>query len=112
MRVHFGIVLCCFAFWTEPAPAQWAPDATARIVVPFAAGGPGDILMRILAEHITGKTAQKIIVEIATYRRGQHHRHGGGPRDRRRTRDDIAARRKFISYQCQISKSSSCLTIL
>ncbi len=63
MRVHFGIVFCCFAFWTEPAPAQWAPDATVRIVVPFAAGGPGDILMRILAEHITGKTAQKIIVE-------------------------------------------------
>ncbi len=63
MRVHFGIVLCCFAFWTEPAPAQWAPDATVRIVVPFAAGGPGDILMRILAEHITSKTAQKIIVE-------------------------------------------------
>jgi len=64
MRVcRFGIVFCCFAFWTPSAPAQWAPDATVRIVVPFAAGGPGDILMRLLAEHITSKTKQTIIIE-------------------------------------------------
>jgi tripartite-type tricarboxylate transporter receptor subunit TctC len=44
--------------------AQWLPDTTVRIVVPFAAGGPGDIVMRLLAEQVMEKTKQKIVVEV------------------------------------------------
>src|SRR5262245_39923065 len=61
-----GRSLAAALLWTlavADAQAQWAPDKTVRIVVPFPAGGPGDILMRLLADQISDKTRQRIVIE-------------------------------------------------
>ena len=46
------------------APA-WAtyPDRPVTIVVPFAAGGPTDIISRIMAEHMSRTFGQQVLVE-------------------------------------------------
>ncbi len=39
------------------------PSRTVRLVVPFAAGGPTDVMARILAENVSGRLGQTMIVE-------------------------------------------------
>jgi tripartite-type tricarboxylate transporter receptor subunit TctC len=56
-----GIILLSLAVLSMPAEAQWPSEMTVRIVVPFAAGGIGDVLMRLLAQEVSGETKQKII---------------------------------------------------
>lgn len=48
-----------------PAPAQEDdfPGRTIEFIVPFAAGGNGDIVSRILAEGLTGELGQTVVVE-------------------------------------------------
>jgi tripartite-type tricarboxylate transporter receptor subunit TctC len=48
------------------ASAQNFPTRPITMVVPFAAGGPGDTRARILAEHMRGTLGQPIIVENVT----------------------------------------------
>ena len=48
---------------TVPAPAQNWPNRALTMVVPFAAGGPSDIVGRILALHLSGALKQEVIVE-------------------------------------------------
>jgi len=49
------------------APASHAqevfPSRTLRLVVPFAAGGPTDVMARILAENVSARLGQTMIVE-------------------------------------------------
>jgi len=52
-----------FALTAEPAFAQSLAGKTVKIVVPYAAGGTGDVLARVLAQAVTQKTGQAIIVE-------------------------------------------------
>jgi tripartite-type tricarboxylate transporter receptor subunit TctC len=56
----FGVSLAVIA---EPAVAQSLAGKTIRIVVPYAAGGTGDVVARVLAQAITQKTGQTIVVE-------------------------------------------------
>ncbi len=46
-----------------PAPAQDYPTRTVTLVVPFAAGGPTDVISRIVAEHMSRTIGQQIIIE-------------------------------------------------
>jgi tripartite-type tricarboxylate transporter receptor subunit TctC len=46
-----------------PASAQGLAGKTIRIIVPYAAGGTGDVVARVLAQAITQKTGQTIVVE-------------------------------------------------
>lgn len=48
------------------APPASAQDAPLRIVVPYAAGGPTDVLARVLAEHLERTLARPVVVENRT----------------------------------------------
>jgi tripartite-type tricarboxylate transporter receptor subunit TctC len=50
-------------FLTAPAAAQSYPDKPVRIIVPYAAGGITDILARALAQQLTDRWGQQVIVE-------------------------------------------------
>ena len=43
--------------------AQWPAHISVRIVVPFAAGGIGDVLMRLLAQEVSEKSDRTIWIE-------------------------------------------------
>jgi tripartite-type tricarboxylate transporter receptor subunit TctC len=49
-----------------PAQAQTYPTKPITIVVPFAAGGPSDAMMRILGERMKVALGETILVENTT----------------------------------------------
>jgi tripartite-type tricarboxylate transporter receptor subunit TctC len=51
------------AWMARPAAAQTFPSHVIRIVVPFPAGGPTDLLARQVAQRLTGVLGQSMIVE-------------------------------------------------
>ncbi len=46
-----------------PASAAGYPEHPVKIVVPFAAGGPTDVMARLLAEKLTTKLGQRFYIE-------------------------------------------------
>jgi tripartite-type tricarboxylate transporter receptor subunit TctC len=54
-----AIALVC---WALPAVAQDYPTRTVTMVVPFAAGGPGDIIGRIIADAMRHSLGQQVVV--------------------------------------------------
>ncbi len=48
---------------THESRAASFPSKTVRIVIPFSAGGAPDVLMRIIAPHLSEKWKQPVIVE-------------------------------------------------
>ena len=46
-----------------PASAAGYPERTVKIVVPFAAGGPTDVMARLIAQKLSDKLGQPFIVE-------------------------------------------------
>ena len=59
-----GSAACSLAAWTGQALAQSGP--LTKIIFPFAAGGGGDALCRLLAQHIGPLLDRNIIVENRT----------------------------------------------
>ena len=49
-----------------PALAQQYPQRAITMVVPFAAGGPTDVLARVLGAHMSQTLGQTIVVEDVT----------------------------------------------
>jgi tripartite-type tricarboxylate transporter receptor subunit TctC len=60
---RFAFTLCVLAALYETAFAQGFPARTIRIVVPFPAGGPTDILSRIVAQKMSEDFGQPVVVE-------------------------------------------------
>src|SRR5215468_3649551 len=56
--------LAALAAW--PAPAQTWPDRPVKIVVPFPAGGTADAVPRIVAEWLSRKWGQPVIIDNRT----------------------------------------------
>ncbi len=59
------LALACAALFAIPASAQ-AQDYPARaitVVVPFPAGGPSDVVARIVAEHMSRTLGQTLVIE-------------------------------------------------
>lgn len=47
----------------SPSEASDWPTRTIRIIVPFGPGGTGDVLGRIVADHLANALKQKVVVE-------------------------------------------------
>src|SRR5258708_40217717 len=47
----------------RPAPAQPFPSRTITIIVPYPAGGPTDVLARLVAQHAGAELGQPITVD-------------------------------------------------
>jgi tripartite-type tricarboxylate transporter receptor subunit TctC len=62
-----NILLCMLVLtlgvWAPFATAQGYPAKAIRIVVPLAAGGPGDVLTRALAQKLAEQTGQSVVVD-------------------------------------------------
>jgi tripartite-type tricarboxylate transporter receptor subunit TctC len=67
MRTGFRSVLCgiaaAVALWASAAHAQGYPQRTVTLVVPFAAGGPTDVVARTIAASMQKTLGQTVIVE-------------------------------------------------
>src|SRR5258708_11563682 len=59
-------VLAAGVFAQGTAAAQTYPSRPITIVVPFAAGGPTDVLARVLGEHIRADLGQPVLIENVT----------------------------------------------
>ena len=62
-RIGFCLVAIALALNAAPALAQGLASKTVRIVVPYAAGGTGDVVARVVGQEVTQKTGQSIVVE-------------------------------------------------
>jgi tripartite-type tricarboxylate transporter receptor subunit TctC len=61
--MRFVILLLAFGIaHAQPSPSQY-PAKPVRIVVPYTAGGPADLLVRALGQKLTDAWSQQIIVE-------------------------------------------------
>jgi tripartite-type tricarboxylate transporter receptor subunit TctC len=67
MRLHRHIMAAAFlaalAAATATASAQTYPSHSVTVIVPFAAGGPTDVLTRIITDKMQGPLGQPIVVE-------------------------------------------------
>jgi tripartite-type tricarboxylate transporter receptor subunit TctC len=54
--------LACIALWTDAHAETW-PSKPIRWIVPFPAGGPADILSRVLAERLAEPLGQAVVVD-------------------------------------------------
>ena len=60
-----GAALCALALHT-PAIAQGYPSKPVRIVVPFAAGGAIDVIVRAVSQQLTRELGQPVVIENRT----------------------------------------------
>jgi tripartite-type tricarboxylate transporter receptor subunit TctC len=65
MKILVIAVMATLASASSAVP-QVYPSRPITIIVPFAAGGPTDVLPRILAEHMKSSLGQPIVVENVT----------------------------------------------
>ncbi len=66
MRIIAFLGLALAALTAPAAHAQTAaefPSGTVKILVPFAAGGPTDVVMRILADQLAARWGKPVVVE-------------------------------------------------
>jgi len=62
LRALAAAVFALAGLMAGPAQAAW-PDRTITLIVPFAPGGPNDLLGRLLAAELAPKLGQSVIVE-------------------------------------------------
>jgi len=61
-RLAVAALLACL-FGTSALAQDYPPSKPVRIIVPFAAGGPSDILARVLAQKLSASWKQSVIVD-------------------------------------------------
>ena len=57
------LAACVLAAATAPASAQGYPTRSINIVVPFPAGGPSDVVARIVTDHMGRTLGQQLVIE-------------------------------------------------
>jgi tripartite-type tricarboxylate transporter receptor subunit TctC len=63
MRYRFLLLAAAFATAALPALSQGFPNRPVKIIVPFPAGGPTDVLTRVLADKMGAQLGQPVVVE-------------------------------------------------
>ena len=63
IRLAAFVWLAAFAAGSGPAAAANYPDHPVKLVVPFAAGGPTDVMARLLAQQLSESLKQQFYVE-------------------------------------------------
>ena len=63
MRKMFSAALALAAVLAAPAMAQTWPTKPVTMIVPFAAGGPTDIVARFVSEHMARTLGQQVVIE-------------------------------------------------
>ncbi|MGH8648107.1 MAG: Bug family tripartite tricarboxylate transporter substrate binding protein [Burkholderiales bacterium] len=64
MRVlRVASVACLVLLWSAPAAAQGYPEKPVRMVVPFPAGGGSDTAGRAIAQRLSERLGQPVVVE-------------------------------------------------
>jgi tripartite-type tricarboxylate transporter receptor subunit TctC len=66
MTIRLAVTLALAAMLAAPAMAQEAetfPNRAIRIVVPFPAGGPSDVLARLIGQKMTEDWGQPVVIE-------------------------------------------------
>lgn len=61
--VSAALASACLA-WLLPAAAETYPDKPVRLVIPYAAGGSGDITARALAQQMTAQWKQPVVIDF------------------------------------------------
>jgi tripartite-type tricarboxylate transporter receptor subunit TctC len=62
MRRTFSGILLALVVLSAPAAAQY-PNRPITVIVPFAAGGPTDVVTRLVGDHMSRTLGQTIVVE-------------------------------------------------
>jgi tripartite-type tricarboxylate transporter receptor subunit TctC len=62
-RLLFGAALAALVSVAGPAAAQNYPDRPITMIIPFAAGGPTDVLGRIVGARMSEVLGQQIVIE-------------------------------------------------
>ena len=60
---RLGLAFCAMLALPLAAGAQTFPDRTVKIIVPFPAGGTADAMPRIVAEFLSRKWGQPVVIE-------------------------------------------------
>ena len=63
MTVFAALCAALAAVPLAPATAQSWPDKPVKIIVPYAAGGPTDVIARILADKLGERSKQTVLIE-------------------------------------------------
>lgn len=63
VRLMIGFALTAMSLLTNPAAAQTAPSRPITVIVPFAAGGPTDVIGRIVADSLSRTLGVAVVVE-------------------------------------------------
>jgi tripartite-type tricarboxylate transporter receptor subunit TctC len=63
MQKAIALLLALAGFWPAAAHAQAWPTRPITMVVPFPAGGPVDLVARLLSQRLSEKLGQQVIVE-------------------------------------------------
>ena len=70
MKTILGVVWCwhalllqCSCFAQTLSPAQAWPTKTVRFVVPYAPGGPTDVVARLVGQKLTESIGQQVIID-------------------------------------------------